>query len=134
MHALLAAAQLTRHTGDHTVLQAINVVLAPQALWYRPVSATHLAGASLPTLAPVIRGVIPRGLLPRSGIGDPANLTQRRTILNMNIRTGNYEWIICHHNHYSWDFFTSLTPTHCLPFTWVLLTDLGLVSADNING
>lgn len=51
MYTLLAAAQLMRQTGDYTVLQAINVLLAPQALWFRPVSATYLAETRLPTLA-----------------------------------------------------------------------------------
>lgn len=55
MYALAGAAQL-RRTGDCTVLQAINVLLAPQALGFRPVSATHLAGAGLPTPAPAEGG------------------------------------------------------------------------------
>lgn len=38
--------------GDCTVLQAINVLLPPQAPGLRPVSATHLAGVGLPTPAP----------------------------------------------------------------------------------
>lgn len=101
MYALLAAAQLTRQTGDYTVLQAINVMLVPQALWHRPVSATHLAEAKLPTLAPVKRGVISLGLLPWFGIRDPANPTQGHIVLSMNKRTGNYEQIICHQNRYS---------------------------------
>lgn len=113
MYALLAAAQLMRQTGDYTVLQAINVLLAPQALRYRPVSATHLVKARLLALAPVKRGVISLGLLPRFGIRDPANLTQGHTVLSMNKRTGNYENIICHQNSYSWDDFIS-THTHSL--------------------
>lgn len=109
-------------------------MLAPQALWLRPAPATHLAEARLPPLAPVKGRVISLGLLPRFGISDPENLTQGHTVLCMSKRTGNYEQIICHQNHYSWDFIPSHTHTLSFPFTWVLLMDLGLRSADNING
>lgn len=42
----------------------------------------------------------------------------------------------CYQNHRSWDFLTSPQAAHTAssPFTWALLTDLGLGSAYDING
>lgn len=78
------------------------------------------------------RGLVSLGLSPRFGIGAPANPTQGRTVRSMNKRTRNYERIIS--TKIAVVETSSSPKTHSFPFTWVLLMDLGLGSADNING
>lgn len=106
----------------YTVLQAINVLLAPQAPGLRPVSATHWAGAGLPTPTPA-----------QGRDGTPANLTQGWTGWTTGQGTPNQSFapkpLQLRLRHFITD-----THTHSFPFTWVLLMDLGLGSADNING
>lgn len=100
MYALPAAAQL--QPGAHTVLQAINVPLAPQALRFRSVSATHLAAARLP--APVKRGAGSLGSC--LGLGSETQQIQHRAVPCW-VRTRGQARIICHKKHYSWDYFIS---------------------------
>lgn len=88
----------------------------------RPVSATHLAGAGLPTPAPAQR---------RDGTsrGSSLGLDRRCRVQQTPNQSHAPKSLQLRLPHFITD-----THTHSLPFTWVLLMDLGLGSADNING